>query len=648
MIPEKNARPLLYGIVVFSASWAILLLLNVTPALRGAPGWYWEYVLPDSLLRILPLIVVLVGYLVLASWLFKTGRTTSLILTSMLFSVLIALAVVYIRSDHILYELFIRTVDGEATGWHYAGTMLDDYYPGGTGEILARWPEFMQDSATFAVHLQVSPPGLSLIFRGLSDLLEKTPSLASQLSHPFRQWLCHDVWITHYTDAELASAWFGMLMPLWGALCTPLFVILGKISGDSRKGVIAAFLWPLTPSLQLFSYYPTLIFSLISLAITITLIIGLKKSSVFWLFITGVLSSILTFLALSTITLLFYIGITTLLVFFIHFRGKHQKWFWLLQMGIPFVIGFSLLWIACYFFFNLSPFVLFETMFNQHTGFEFSYWPWVWYHFYDFMMLMGFPLAITALVFTIDAPSSWRLGKKSNMLKFIGFSMGMTILVLVVTGIGRGETGRVWLFMWPPLLMLATSFEGFSKKGWRALISVQAVMLLVLASTLRVVDPDFARADGDHPPTVLPVSHSSPILIDAVFADSLALRSVSGEVTEDADGEGIDLILNWEAISPLKKPVHSRFIPVGPDGVVYEAQLIDAGENDYPPTCFSGEVSETYRILLPAGAPAGDWWISFSLIGVWDGAPLPMTLADGSEDLQVGIGPFFSGRSDNE
>ncbi len=625
-------------ITAISLAWAVLLIADAFPALRGAPGWFWDHALPDSFTRVLPLIAAVGAYLLLGLRAVEAGRTRQAVLLSVVFSVIISLAVIFVRHDDILYQLFAYGVGGESTGWHYAATMMDDFYPGGLGEMLARWPEFMAETAPFAIHVQVSPPGLPLIFRAIADLVGLFPGVAAWLASPLRAWICHDPWVMAYTDAELASAYLGMAMPLWGALAAPLFFKIGKEAGQPEAGLLAAMLWPLTPSLQMFSYYPTHLFALLSLVILLFIMRGLRGSSWRWMAAAGLAASLLTFIALSSITLLYFAGLVTLLYYFTRRRGDGLAWHWPFRMGLYFGLGLSITWLAYWIVSGVTPWAVFGAMLSQHYGIELAYWRWAWQHFYDFVIFMGIPAFVILIIEVATAFTRFRRQEPLSLVSLAGLAGMIMVLTLDFAGQARGETGRVWLFMWPPLLVMASSgraLEGVTRR-WLGL--TQGLVLIAIAVSLSVVEADIARAPSAAPVVEGLAESSTTRTVGAIFDDNLALDSVEGEFIEG--GAALDLRLRWGAEERLDRPVHLKVLVIDPAGAVRAEAIVDAFGGAFPHACFTGSVVEMERIALPADLPAGDYWLSLSLVDVWTGEPIPVTLSDGTGDTQVGVGPF--------
>jgi hypothetical protein len=151
-------------IVISSLLLALLLLFDAIPFLRGGFGWQWRYE-PAPLLRVLPLLAALVLYGLGASWLLRREANKLLPAWAACGVLVLTLAALYVRSDDVLYELFIRTVSGLVTGPHMAGATVD-------WSNWLDWPQAVGFFEGRSVHVLQSGPGLPLWYAALNTLLD--------------------------------------------------------------------------------------------------------------------------------------------------------------------------------------------------------------------------------------------------------------------------------------------------------------------------------------------------------------------------------------------------------------------------------------------------------------------------------------------
>jgi hypothetical protein len=214
----------------------------------------------------------------------------------------------------------------------------------------------------------------------------------------------------------------------------------------------------------------------------------------------------------------------------------------------------------------------------------------------------------------------------------------LTMAVLIFAGIARGETGRVWLFFAPFVLMSAAAGLQTEKSGrsWLLLSGAQVALLLVVAGTWVLIN-----APNMSPPPESPGPVTAHQPVDAVFADSFRLVGWDAQPTTNR----IQLHLNWQDLNPVTTPYWFSALLVAPDGSLpQESQVWQGLDTRYPTTCWQpGEiVGDTISLPLPDDAQSGDWWLSLSVFADKSDPEdrLLVTLPDGTIDNQVGIGPI--------
>jgi hypothetical protein len=214
----------------------------------------------------------------------------------------------------------------------------------------------------------------------------------------------------------------------------------------------------------------------------------------------------------------------------------------------------------------------------------------------------------------------------------------------------RGESGRIWSFLSPFVLLTAAqavSLESPARRGV-PLTLVQAIMVVVMVGFLRVVGSGLS-APPARPPALAESPATSVITNGAEFAETVQLLSFAGyiELLPASDGRGearptLILWLNWRSAGQLEKPYYLSLIPVSPKGQPGEATLAQPFNGQYPATCWlpdSGLIQTQVEAPLFGEQTDGQWWVSLSLIDR-EGNTLPVLLPDGSRDQQVGLGPF--------
>lgn len=603
----RRVLPIIFPLIV-----ALALLFDWIPFLRGGFGWQWQYQ-PAPLLRVLPLVALVMIYLA-GAWFFRQGSHNRLLgLWAFVGAIVIPLAILWVRADDVLYVLFIRTASGIATGPHMAGATID-------WSNWLDWPDVMHSFEGMSVHVALAPPGLPLVYQGLNIVLAAFPIAADFLHRALLPYQCANYNLLAYSSAEWASAWFGVLMPVWGALAVwPLFGVTRRLF-DSQTARSAVMWWPLVPALVLFVPTWNTFYPLVTLLTFWCLLRGLEKGA-FWLILSGLLVGLLTFANFSIVPLLGLFGFYVLLYFR---QDRARRAYDLILIGVWFGVGLILPWLVYWLASGFTPFDLLHMAMSQHLSLDRPYLPWLWLHFWEWALFTGLPLIVLWLLNAVN-------GKRDNL----SISLLATMIILILSGTARGETGRVWLFFAPFVLIAAAHALQNWRTGWLAVSGSQAVLLVILVIVLPVIDAPDMTFPPDAPAFVLASRVSG-----AAFGQDFRLENWEAEIEEDV----ITLRLNWQPLRQMTTPYWFSALLVAPDGAaVGEAVVWQPLETRYPTTCWQPDavVSDSVRLPLPADAPAGAWWISLSAFGDVDHPEqrVTVTLPDGSTDTQVGLGP---------
>lgn len=628
-------------ITLLSLIWVMLLAFNTFPQMRGDYGWRWPYELVLDLRRIAPFILAVIVYVPVALWL-RRRSGVGLLVWAIVSSVGLALAAVYVRGD-VIYRLFTVTAAGQPGGWHMAAARIDNLV-----ETLRQWPQFMVASGSFSTHMTISPPGMVVLYYAANAILARFPALASALAHGLRLTQCQNIALMGETDVQLASAWLGMLMPLWSSLTIlPLYHLGRRVFGQepARWSVVW---WPLIPSFLAFAPLPNTFYPLPSLVMIIMLLEGLRRNRPAWVVAAGLLMSVLTFMTFTFAPLLLLAGFLTLGIFWTRRAAARLPWHWPVQMGLWFGLGLPVAWLARYAVTGQGFWDIWQASSHAHLALDRPYWPWLILHLYDFFMFTGWPLTLLA------GGGVWWVLRKLFSRKELGepdimiLAAGLSLIVLDLSGTLRGESGRILLFLSPWLLLTAASALD---RDWRlgsALTVVQAAVLIVMVICLRVLDSGFVPAPSAPPYTAGQAANVQVLPSGAAFGDVVRLKAFSGRIETRHDAQGREqpvliLWLNWEPLRPMDIPYYLAFLPVAPDGqVAKSATLYQPFGGAYPTTCWKpsdGELHDQFEVPL-FRTQAGDWWVSFALINAKTVQNLGVIAPNGSHDVQLGLGPF--------
>ncbi|MGQ0605131.1 MAG: hypothetical protein ACT4QE_25930 [Anaerolineales bacterium] len=622
---------------------------DTIPQLRGDFGWRWPYEVPRDGWRIAPFGLCLLIYLAGARLFFQQNRATALLLWSTIATIALTITGLFITYDPFA-QLYSVTLGASASPWHYAASHIPDI-----GATLRRWPDFMTEAFTStAGHLGISPPGPVVMFSAINSFLAQFPSLANALGRPLRALQCHQFSLLSYTNAEFAGAWPGILMPVWASLTVwPLYYFGKQISNEvaARWSVVW---WPLIPSILLFTPSLYVVYPFFSLLIFAALTLGLQQDRPVLVVMAGVIASWMTFMTFAFAPLLFMAGLMTLGIQMI--QPRRLAWHWPIRMGLWFGAGLSVVWIGYYWLTGVSPLDILQRASKLHLDLGRPYWPWLVLHLNDLFMFTGWPLIFLAGLGVWRTVALWRAQSKVTMGGLLGLVLSITVLALDIAGVMRGESGRILAYMMPFIVLIAADVVStMNASSGKAIALAQAAVALVMVTFLRVIGAEFYERPPAAPPSIAPPTTAGyPVAVQ--FGEVLKLQSMAGQITRRVGQAGqpekiIDVWLDWRSSGQMDVPYYYSFIPVSSaDGSTLNAYLQQPFDGAYPITCWfpeSGLMRTRTEVPLQPSETlrSGEYWLSLSLIDGETGQQVAVQLPDGTEDVQVGIGPFFDTQS---
>jgi hypothetical protein len=636
------SRPIVW-ITGLSLLWAVLIAFNLAPDLRGSFGWQWPYEPVLDLRRIAPLILGVLLYIPVALRLLRGRSSVPLLLWTMLGGIGLSLAASYVRED-VFFRFYTITVSGVASGYHTTAMLITDL-----GETLRRWPEFTWATREFSSHVVLSPPGMVLAYYAASAFLAGVPALAAALAAPLRLLQCGDMALMSLTNARLASAWLGILVPLWGSLTVLALYRLGRYAFGVEPARWAVLWWPLVPSLLIFAPLPYTFFALPSMIMIGLLLVGLCRNRPLWVAAAGVVMSALTFLSFALLPLVVLAGLLALGIYWTKARSPagRQPWHWPLRMGLWFALGLASVWVVFGAVSGLAPWELLRAGTRDHLALERPYGPWLVLHLNDFFMFTGWPLVLMAGAGVWRSARRLARGAAPAVQDVVILSAALTLLLLDLSGTMRGESGRILLYFSPLILLGAAGALDRDRASGRLLTVLQGLVLVVMVVCMSVLSSGLSPAPSAPPVGAAPAELSfAPN--GAVFDGAARLNGFAGRVEMQPGGDGreravLRLWLKWEPVGRMDAPYYLSLIPVAPGGqAAPAATLLQPFRQAYPTTCWKpgdGEMQDRVEVPLPT-AEQGDWWVSLALVDGQTGRAASVSNPDGSTDRQVGIGPF--------
>ncbi len=630
-------RRYLFSIMIFCCLvFCIVLALDLLPILRGGFGWQWGYQVP-AWLRVLPLLFIMVVYV---CGLTRVKNSRPYQLWCFVGAIILPFAALYILDDPI--DLLARRVmGGDFTGQHMAGAQITDL-----NVAAGAWPETMKSyfgefglpgvvpRPIKAVHIGVNPPALPMMFYGMDQLLARIPGIADSMGMPLRYYVCNIDFFSTYSNAQVASAWFNILMPVWTAFTVfPLYRLGGKY---------AAGWWPLIPSIAFFTPVWNLLYPLMTLIAYMILKIGItdiqakRTKGLLHIVLAGLIVSVATFTALPCLALMGFFGLYSLFSFIQWWQMQkislNSALYRMLLTSLVFTLSVLGIWIVYYLAFDVTLYDILQTGLTSHFGLERPYAAYLFLNLYDFALFTGIPLVLIALS-AIRRPRSWA--------EVDPLALALIFTLLIMDNFARGETGRHWVYFVPFILIWAAQqATQLSARQAMAVTLVQALNFLIISGVLINV-PGLPKAVIPASPEVATATTS--LLYPVKFGEYLTLLGMKTVPQEDR----IDLTLLWRADRQMTIPysfsalvVDSNGQPIG-QSHVFRPFDSDNPATYYPTTCWrpGGMYAHTAYIPLETKLAPSTYWISFAMLDVLNLERVPVIQPNHPVDSQIGLGP---------
>jgi hypothetical protein len=476
--------------------------------------------------------------------------------------------------------------------------------------------QYAERAPLYPVHQARHPPGLSLIFTLGTQLFELVPGLATPVAAWLRPHSCLGLVNVNVPNPIMASGLFGALVEIVLAMLPilPLFALVRWLAGD-RAAVWAVVLYPLMPG---FGMWVSQFDRGVALA-TATILYFCERLIAerrlrFALF-AGLALSVATFATFGAVPIALMAAVYSL-VRLIETRrlwptGGHGA---SLQMNILFAakatlfaaLGTASVWAIAYVWAGLDPIALYHVVFDSHLGIEFPFWPFVFWHPWDMLTMIGLPIAMIAIF------AAWRKAPA------LSAAFVVTLLALSLAHVARGETGRVWMYFGPVAVAAAAIvLADVTRRAQVAIVGLLALQLVVQGSLLRVL-VDYGIVPESLPSATIPAD-ATPV--DARFGASGQIALLAYSLDELSPGEEGSITLFWQRMS--EQPIEiafKGFVHVATDESD-QARIAQHDEmpmrSQFPTTCWQQNqiVAEVMPLPVSAEVQAGEYPV---FVGLYD------------------------------
>jgi len=482
---------------------------------------------------------------------------------------------------------------------------------------------YAERAPLYPVHQARHPPGLSLIFTFGTRLFELIPNLAAPIAAWLRPHSCLGLVNVNVADPVMASAMFGALVEIMLAMLpvVPLSALVARLAGQ-RAALWAALLYPLMPGFGMWvSQFDRGVALAAALALYFCERLISERRLRFALF-AGLTLSVATFATFGAVPIALMAAIYVLVRWMetnsapraTAVQGGELRGSASLRIAIAFLarstmiaaIGAASVWAVAWAWAGLDPIRLYHVVFDSHLGIPFPFWPFVFWHPWDVLTMIGLPLAMIAMF------AGWRKAAA------LSAAFVVTLLALSLAHVARGETGRVWMYFGPAAVGAAgIVLANVSRRTQAVIVGVLAMQLIVQSAVLRVM-VDYGIVPESLPSADVP---ADAVHVDARFGASGQIALLAYSLDPLEPGREGQITLFWQRMSEHHVDVaYKVFVHVAVD----EADQDRIAQHDempmrsqFPTTCWQrGQiVADTMPLAVSAGALPGRYPV---FVGLYD------------------------------
>jgi 4-amino-4-deoxy-L-arabinose transferase-like glycosyltransferase len=538
---------------------------------------------------------------------------------------LVQLAALRVVKPDPFEALFDRAVDVAANSYFTAGLRLKN-----VDEALRTYPQLMP---TLDIHAQVHPPGLPLIYWAAGRVFESVPALARPVSLWFRQLECNEINLMLLTDAQLASALAGMLLPLLANMLTVWCVFkLAKDRFGRRAGLYAAALWVIVPSAVLFPGSWSLIYPCIAGLTWLGVDAGLRRRNVLWFLGAGLLLSLGTFLELGTAALSVFLVLYILLRYVLARRNPLAEWRFLIPALIATLLGVFSLWIGYQLIYGVSLKHIVEAMYPIHVGYEFDRLVWIINHPYEFAVFVGLPVFCLALAgFTRNIKAARSGGGEALSISFL-----FALLGLVLFDPARDETARTWMLFMPLAVVIASQFFAEAQAqpdrfSW--LWGLLTIQVVAMAAVLDVMSVGLYGLPPRDTVAVLPAT------VTPLSAEFDGMARLIGYELQPAE-RSVTVDWYWQRANPIDQPYVVFNHLVDEHGEILAQQDSRPQTGQPLMTCWQpGEIYRDQHVIDLASPLTEKWQVKMGLYNAVTNQRVPVASAAGTAADHIVVEP---------
>ncbi len=451
-------KPLLAILVWATAFFVVVVAFDMLPWLRGPSEGQWRWVHePKPWSRpigfAIPCAAGLIALMALSGCAFAArnskGFAQLMLLAALPLGFGFQLGLLKTEGERPAATLVRRTADNFFTSYFTVAAMPMAEDP---REFLDQHAEFLGENNLYFLHAVTHPPGGVLFFRAAIAACENIPALgnfwrarveaAGVSPAEFKQPL---------TATQLAGGLFAACLILFMgvASCVPVAAIARHLSDDALASARVGILWTLVPANAIMGPQLDQVLTLLVAAFCI----AMAGSSLVSAILAGVLAGLALQTSYGSLALLPVAGLAGWLISDRMKLGIKRS---LPTFGI--VMSFALSFNLAPMIFGHEPWAAFRHSMSNHHAIigRRDYATWLIFNPLDFAVFLGTPISMLFVERAFCAAKQWKVRESNPSDRFALAAFG-GVLLLTLTGVARGEVGRIWMPLMPISLVAALS-----------------------------------------------------------------------------------------------------------------------------------------------------------------------------------------------